>query len=758
MNVVLYKIKMCERMLAGRKKYGLILLLSFAIGYSAIAQNQDKEYLNTNKQDFKDLPSFLMRDAYPVLGKDFMKEFKLSSTHAKLNTIPASGPYKNTIEVKTEKSFNNDWEAEMNVKNAQPVLEGDVLLLTFYMKTKTSGVPSGLGFTRIYFQQSAAPWEKVFNVNITADSSWRKYQLSFVAARDYNIGEGGLFFALGYNKQCINFSDIHLVNLGAGVSTTDVPELNFNRSASTVIVKGQAIPVQYHINTSEDRKPISPLIYGTNGQSEDSEENITARRLGGNRMTSYNWETNASNAGYDYLNNNDNYMLWKYKLLPYANTPGVTMTAFQDTSIKMKTYTIMTAHMAGYVAADMMGPVDTSEVAPSSRWLEVKATKGASFSSYPNYSDKYVYMDEMVNYIVKRYGKSTSATGVKAWGLDNEPALWNSSHPLIHPKQTTCTEIIAKTKTLASVIKNIDPGAETYGPMFFGYYDLYNFMNPSDWSKLKKDYPNFLALYLSEIKAASDSSGKRLLDVVALHWYPESRGLNDRGVKERVWRAELKGDGSIDRGVAIARMQGVRTLWDSTYMEDSWYTNDLLHKPMKVIPDVQNWIAKYYPGTKLAFTEYNFGGRHHISGGIATADVLGVYGKYGVYLSTFWSPVDDYISSAFRLYRNYDGKKSTFGDTWVRSTTSDVENSSVYSSVHAQDDSKLHLIILNKSYDNPINGAVVINSPIEYKSAQIYSFNEMSTEVKLVATVELSNNKINYVFPPLTASHVVLSK
>lgn len=738
---------------------GLLFLLAFAWCLNTQAQNQNKEYLAEYKNDFKDVPSFLLRDAYSVLAKGAMKEFSLSSPNAKLAVLPSRETYRNVVEIKTERSFNNDWDAEMNVKNAQPVLEGDVLLLTFSMRVQTSGVPSGLGFTRIYFQQSSAPWEKIFNTNITADSSWRKYQLVFTSNRDFDIAQGGLYFALGYSKQIIEFADIHLMNLGAGIKASEVPVLNYVPGPSTKEVpKGEPIAVSYSVNTAEDRKPISALIYGTNGQSDDWEENITARRLGGNRMTSYNWETNASNAGYDYMNNNDNYMLWKYKLLPHASIPGITMTAFQDTSVAMKTYSIMTAHMAGYVAADMMGPVDTSEAAPSPRWVEVKATKGTALSNYPNTSDNYVYMDEMVNYIVKKYGKSNTATGVKGWGLDNEPALWNSSHPLIHPKQATCMELISKTKTLASVIKNIDPGAETFGPMFFGYYDLYNFANPPDWATLKKDYPNFLSLYLSEMKAASDSAGKRLLDVVALHWYPESRGLNDRGVKERVWRAELKGDGTTDRGVAIARMQGVRTLWDSTYMEDSWYTNDLLHRPMKVIPDVQNWIAKYYPGTKFAFTEYNFGGRHHISGGIATADVLGVFGKYGVYLSTFWSPVDDYISSAFRLYRNYDGQKSTFGDTWVRSSTTDIENSSIYSSIHQSDDSKLHLIILNKNYDNPINASIDIASSASYKIAKIYSFNESSMEIKLVGTVEISNNKLNYVFSPLTASHVVLSR
>jgi hypothetical protein len=742
-----------------KKTYLLGLLLSLLLQVT-YAQNQDKEYLKEQSKDFKDIPAYLLRDAYPVLEKGFMNNFKISSSNGALKNIPAADSYKNILEVKTSKAFNNDWDVEMNVRNTQPVLEGDVLLLTFYMKTVSSGVPSGQGFTRIYFQQSSAPWEKVFNINITADSTWRKYQLAFVSTRDYNIGEGGLYFALAYSKQVIRFADIQLVDLGANVQASEIPVLNFLPPVVSFgsTSKGDPIRVDYKVNTNEDRRPISALIYGTNGQSEDADENITVRRLGGNRMTSYNWENNASNAGFDYMNNNDNYMLWKYKLLPYATTPAITMTAFHDTSLAMKTYTLMTAHMAGYVAADQMGPVDTADKAPSARWMEVKASKGSALSSFPNLTDKYVYMDEMINYIVKKYGKSTSATGIKGWGLDNEPALWNSTHPLIHPHQATCTELIGKSKALASVIKNIDQGAEVFGPMFFGYYDLYNFANPSDWPKLKKDYPNFLSLYLSEMKKASDSTGQRLLDVVAVHWYPESRGLNDRGVKERVWRQDVKGDGSSERGVAIARMQGVRTLWDSTYMEDSWYTNDLLHKPMKVIPDVQNWIAKYYPGTKLAFTEYNFGAANHISGGIAAADVLGVYGKYGVYLSTFWSPVKEYVSGAFKLYRNYDGQKSTFGDTWVRSSTSDVENSSIYSSIHQSDDSKLNLIILNKSYDSPINANIDISSTGNYKTAKIYSFDEKSYEIKYIGAVEVKDNRFTYVFPPLTASHIVFNK
>ena len=68
------------------------------------------------------------------------------------------------------------------------------------------------------------------------------------------------------------------------------------------------IVVTFNINTGNDQHPISPLIYGSNGQSSDWDQNITGRRLGGNRLTGYNWENNYSNAGTDYINESDNYL------------------------------------------------------------------------------------------------------------------------------------------------------------------------------------------------------------------------------------------------------------------------------------------------------------------------------------------------------------------------------------------------------------------------------------------------------------------
>ncbi len=51
----------------------------------------------------------------------------------------------------------------------------------------------------------------------------------------------------------------------------------------------QSLSVTYSVDPAKDTLTISPLIYGTNEQSNDWDANITARRLGGNRMTGYNW-------------------------------------------------------------------------------------------------------------------------------------------------------------------------------------------------------------------------------------------------------------------------------------------------------------------------------------------------------------------------------------------------------------------------------------------------------------------------------------
>ena len=248
------------------------------------------------------------------------------------------------------------------------------------------------------------------------------------------------------------------------------------------------------------------------------------------------------------------------------------------------------------------------------------------------------------------------------------------------------------------------------------------------------------------MRAASNSQGRRLLDVLDLHWYPEAQ--DDNNVRITEFQA-------TDTNYT-ARMQAPRTLWDSGYIEKSWI-GQWFSSYLPLIPEVLASINSYYPNTKLAFTEYNYGGQDHISGGIAQADVLGIFGKYGIYLSTYWGGNGSYTNAAFRLYRDYDGADSTFGDTSVSASMSDKVNSSVYASMFAGKNNELHLVVLNKNLTETINGTFNLSSPCPYTSGRVWAFNSSSSSItEITAISSISSNSFSYEIPPLTACHMVL--
>jgi len=118
----------------------------------------------------------------------------------------------------------------------------------------------------------------------------------------------------------------------------------------------------------------------------------------------------------------------------------------------------------------------------------------------------------------------------------------------------------------------------------------------------------------------------------------------------------------VTAGEVEARLQAPRSLWDETYIETSWITQDSTHGPIHLIPRLQAKIDQHYPGTKMSISEYNYGAGGDISGGLAQADVLGVFGREGLFAATVWlmSASNSFLYAGFAMYRNYDGNSATF--------------------------------------------------------------------------------------------------
>jgi mannan endo-1,4-beta-mannosidase len=503
--------------------------------------------------------------------------------------------------------------------------------------------------------------------------------------------------------------------------------------------------VAVDVDADAGRVPISPLIYGTN-QDLDGVA-WTIRRMGGNRMTGYNWENNYSNAGSDFQHSSDRFVAQFFNLGPgEATIPGRAVAVFHDRSRQLGAESIVTLQLAGYVSRDDFGTVSVAETAPSARWVRAWPRKGAAFDDSPNPLDAAVYMDEFVAWLVRRYGDAQSGGSVRFYSLDNEPALWAFTHPRIVPEPIGAVELADRSIELMTAVKDVDPAAEILGAVLYGFAAFLSLQEAPDWPSLSGTWTWYVDYFLARMRAAGDAQSRRLLDVLDVHWYPEARGDN------RIT------DGGLSEADVEARLQAPRSLWDPTYEESSWIA-DCCSAYLPILPRLKSSIAAHYPGTKLAVTEYDFGAGASISGGLAQADVLGVFGREGVYISTRWGiePNHIFAASAFNLYRNYDAAGGQFGDTSVLAAAANRNRLSVYASIEGDDADRLHIVLINKSTDGAVAATFTITSDTDYTGAEVWGFRSSQPTIARKGDIGgIAANRFRFVVQPLEAVHLVL--
>ncbi len=518
----------------------------------------------------------------------------------------------------------------------------------------------------------------------------------------------------------------------------------------TVTSLSSPAQVIFKVQPEGPSQTISPYIYGINAIAQNpstyaslDELNLGSDRLGGNRMTGYNWENNASSAGSDWQHNSDSWLT--SNPLKAETGPAGALHSFFLHNLTIGRYSIVQLPMAGYVAADANGPVNENETAPSNRWKSVIFKKNSAFTLNPDLTDESVYVDECVFNLVQRHGKASQG-GINAYCLDNEPGLWNSTHIRIHPVKATGQEIIDKSAELALAIKSVDETAEIIGLESWGYWEMHDFSGSIDWDHYKENYDWAISAYLGEMKKKSDAANMRLLDILGLHWYPEAKGDGKR----------ITGQDTT-AGVIEARLQAPRSLWDSTYKEDSWLMDLNGRKPLNLLPRVHKSIDTWYPETKIAITEYNYGASNHWSGALALADVLGIFAREGVFAANIHVPPTNFLADAFKLFRNLDGYYNGFGDTYVPSVNPDSINYAIYSALNSQNPKFLHMIIINKK-NSDIPATIRIEGSKQYLSGIAFGLAEGDTSlVEKTAVPLIEANSFSYTLPKHSMLHFILS-
>lgn len=486
------------------------------------------------------------------------------------------------------------------------------------------------------------------------------------------------------------------------------------------------------VHSDGTRYAISPLIYGTNQPLSPTSNRYGVLRQGGNRFTAYNWENNASNAGNDFSFQNDGYV-------STSDVPGAAVTQHLATARSINVPAIVTVPIVDYVAADKLGGGDVRNSGSNyltTRFRQNNHTKPTALSLSPNATDTVVYQDEFVNWV-----RAQDAGVPVLFSLDNEPDLWSSTHAEVHPVAVTYAELLTRSTDYSKAIKRNWPGAKVLGFVSYGFNGFVNLQNATD-SAANGDFINY---FLTRMRMASMTEGTRLIDYLDLHWYPEATGGGARIVGTSTTTAQV-----------AARVQAPRSLWDPTYNETSW-VQGYLGQPIRLIPRVKAQIQANWAGTELAITEWNYGAGDHISGGIASADVLGIFGREQVALATYWKLFGNelYADAAIKLYRNYDNAGGAFGDLSLPASSSNIAMASVYGSVRTADPTKTVMVVINRD-TVARDAAIRLYHPVSYGRLHVYRLTSAGATVSAGPDVVASGqNAFLYNMPALSASVLV---
>jgi Glycoside hydrolase family 44 len=513
------------------------------------------------------------------------------------------------------------------------------------------------------------------------------------------------------------------------------------------------------VDAANKTHAISPYIYGMNAFSLDpnveKQVNLPVDRWGGDATSRYNYKLDVSNAASDWYFENGQGKTGN------QDTSGFNQQVQNDLAVGSRT--MGTVPVLGWVAKDSATCSFPSSLFPNQVGFDpYKASCGNGLYPQgvsgctnaagcnitgidPTKTSQAVdptWSGDWVKYLVSKFGKAASG-GVAIYDLDNEPAWWDAVHRDVHPSPSTYDEVTDNGIATAKQIKNADATAEVSGPVvdnwwnyFYSKKDMESgwgqgpcwepWANPTD--RTAHGGVPFIEYYLQQFKAAETGYGARLLDYLDLHTYFAGT-YNGQGVG-------LSTTG--DTGEQNARINATRVFWDPTYttpdapqpnyVTDANYTTDCktpLQAP-QLIPMAQKWVADNYPGTKIAFTEYNWGGQESMSGAIAQADVLGIFGAYGLDLATLWGPPDPAKGQtpgliAFEIYRNYDGKNAMFGDTSLKAASADQAKLSVYSAERASDGA-LTIVVINKTYGALTSTLSLGNFTSSGTTAQVYQY------------------------------------
>jgi len=488
------------------------------------------------------------------------------------------------------------------------------------------------------------------------------------------------------------------------------------------------------VDASANRRPISPEIYGvafaTAAQLADL--NVPLNRNGGNATSRYNWQLDASNRGSD----------WYFQSVPESasGTPGQSVNDFISASRSAGAQPMLTVPMVGWVAKlglarTKLASFSILKYGPQLdrdwQWFP-DAGNGSRLDGTPiqgndpsdaNQPSDPAFQQGWVQQLTSRWG-TASVGGVRYYLLDNEPSLWHMTHRDVHPSGATMQEVRDRMIAYGAAVKAVDPGALLVGPEEWGWSG-YFFSGYDQQYAQSHNYPpasslpdrmahagwDYLPWLLDQLRSEAQRTGRRTLDVLSVHYYPQGGEFSD----------------DTSSTMQLLRNRSTRSLWDPNYVDATW-----INDRVQLIPRLRSWVNTYYPGTRTAITEYSWGADAHINGATAQADLLGIFGREGLDLAVRWGTpaASTPTYKAIKLYRNYDGQRSAFGDVSVSAQAPDPDTVAAYAAVRSSDGA-LTVMVVGKFLSGSQTLAVDLAGFTPAANAQVWQLTSANVLTRL---------------------------
>jgi Glycoside hydrolase family 44/Bacterial Ig-like domain (group 3) len=485
------------------------------------------------------------------------------------------------------------------------------------------------------------------------------------------------------------------------------------------------------VDAAASHHPISPNIYGIANYGLDAtfakEIQVPNIRWGGDGTTRYNWLVDSSNSGFDWYFMGGNgettpipgagpdLMVNTYKpanalmtipIIPYVNKTSAWNCSFP---------------VSVYGAQQSTNPYVHPNGDNCGNSIATNGTQLIDNNIYANHIDNTTGLQvQWVQHLVSTFGTAANG-GVKFYQLDNEPYGWSNTHRDVMPNGATYPTITQLGEQYAAAVKQADSTALVLGPSDFTL---------GGWIGNTSQQGGLFAgqYYLQQMAAYDKANGQRILDYYDEHYY-------------------------FDVSTPAAQLASTRTLWDPTYNGGTWVEQYEFNGPMQLIPRFRNWISTYYPGTLLSLSEYSIdSGQKSIVDAIAEMDVLGIFGQQPLDFANMWSapaPTDP-IAYAFRMFRNYDGNGSQFGDTSISAASTNQGQLSIYAAQRSSDNA-VTILVINKT-TGALSSAIAIANLNLGSTAQVYTYSQATlTSIVHASDAAITGGSISYTFPSYSA-------